>query len=156
MISSFEKKPAKGQAPEIARVAVHVVVRVVGGYFRGPRMLRLTARYADQWNTVWLGRAQELAERLPRIEQACAEVGRDPATLAVTVGVQIVFPILGETNTMARNPLSGSAEELAQAFHEYDQAGAAHLMVYPSPAGLPALERVAEAVQLYRSAGGSG
>ena len=30
----------------------------------GPRMLRLVARYADQWNTAWLGQAHELAERL--------------------------------------------------------------------------------------------
>ena len=91
------------------------------------------------------------AQRLARIRQACTEVGRDPATLAVTVGVQAVFPDLGETSSMAQEPLSGSVEALAQAFHGYDQAGAAHLIMYPSPVGLPALERVAEAVRLYRN-----
>ncbi len=29
----------------------------------GPRMLRLTAQYADAWNTCWLGRPTKLAER---------------------------------------------------------------------------------------------
>lgn len=116
-----------------------------------PRMLRLVARYADQWNTAWLGESQELAEPLERIRNACADVGRDPTTLDVTVGVQVAFPDLGTTNPMTEKPLSGSAEVLAQAFHSYDEAGAAHLIVALTPSGLPALERVAEAARLYRS-----
>ncbi len=115
-----------------------------------PRMLRLVARYADQWNTAWLGGPQELPERLTRIRAACTAVGRDPATLAVTVGVQVAFPDLGETQSMAREPLAGSAEELAEAFHAYEQAGAAHLILNPTPYGLPALERLAAASRLYR------
>jgi probable F420-dependent oxidoreductase len=119
-----------------------------------PRMLRLVARYADQWNTVWLGEAHELAERLERILKACAEVGRDPATLDVTAGVQVSFPDLGETNHITEKPLSGSTEELAHAFHAYAEAGTAHLIVHHTPAGLPALARVAEAARLYRSLAG--
>lgn len=115
-----------------------------------PRMLRLVARYADQWNTAWLGGPHELAARLTRIQTACMEVGRDPASLAVTVGVQVAFPDLGATQSMAREPLAGSPEELAQAFHGYAQAGAAHLILNPTPYGLPALERLAAAIQLYR------
>ncbi len=117
---------------------------------RQPRMLRLVARYADQWNTAWLGGPHELAERMTRIHAACMDVGRDPASLAVTVGVQVAFPDLGETQSMARTPLAGSTEELAQAFHGYAQAGAAHLILNPTPYGLPALERLAAAIQLYR------
>ena len=123
------------------------------GAFR-PRMLRLAARYADQWNTVWLGEAHELAERLERIHNACTEVGRDPATLDVTVGVQVSCPDLGQTNPMTEKPLTGSAQDLAHAFHAYDEAGVAHLIVHHTPAGLPALERVTEAVQLYHNEAG--
>ena len=43
----------------------------------GPRMLRLTARYADCWNTAWLGHASALAERRAALEAACAAEGRD-------------------------------------------------------------------------------
>jgi probable F420-dependent oxidoreductase len=116
------------------------------------RMLRLVARYADQWNTAWLGQPNELAERLALIERACVEVGRDRATLKVTVGVQAIFPEMGDTFNMTTNPLSGSAADLAAAFHGYEEAGAAHLILFPLPTGLPAVERLAEAVQLYRSA----
>ncbi len=115
-----------------------------------PRMLRLVARYADQWNTAWLGEARELEERLERIRKACAGTGRDPGTLGVTVGVQVSYPDLGETNHFTQKPLSGSAEALAQAFHAYAQAGVAHLIVHLTPAALPAMERVAEAARFYR------
>ncbi len=117
---------------------------------RGPRMLRLTGRYADQWNTCWLGQPQELAERLGWIQKACAEIGRDPGTLAVTAGVQAAYPDLGTTDSMTENPLGGSAADLADAFRGYAAAGAAHLIVYPTPAVLPAYERILEGVRLFR------
>ncbi len=118
---------------------------------RGPRMLRLVARYAEQWNTAWLGQPQELAERLEWIHAACAQEGRDTATLDVTVGAQAIFPDLGETSHWTEHPLSGSTEELAAAFLAYEQAGAAHLIILPSPTGVAAMERLAEAAQQYRT-----
>ena len=117
---------------------------------RGPRMLRLAAQYADQWNTAWLGQPGELAERLEWIRAANASTGRDPATLGVTVGVQVVYPDLGDTNSMAENPLTGEAAQLAQAFHGYARAGADHLLLFVSPATLPAVGRVTGAIRLYR------
>lgn len=115
-----------------------------------PRMLRLVARYADQWNTAWLGRAHELTERLERIHAACADVGRDPATLDITVGIQVAYPDLGEARQMTQEPLGGTAAELAGAFAEYEQAGADHLILFVSPTGMTGVERVAEAVEIYR------
>lgn len=46
----------------------------------GPKMLRLTARYADWWNVSNTGPEayRSLADEMGR---ACAEVGRDPATM---------------------------------------------------------------------------
>ena len=51
---------------------------MVGAY--RPKMLRLTARYADEWNvsSTGLSRHQRLASEF---EKACQEVGRDPATV---------------------------------------------------------------------------
>jgi alkanesulfonate monooxygenase SsuD/methylene tetrahydromethanopterin reductase-like flavin-dependent oxidoreductase (luciferase family) len=51
---------------------------MVGAF--GPRMLRLTATHADEWNVSSTGpaRYRRLAEEF---ERACAEVGRDPATV---------------------------------------------------------------------------
>ncbi|HMN28588.1 MAG TPA: LLM class flavin-dependent oxidoreductase [Caldilineaceae bacterium] len=51
---------------------------LVGAF--GPKMLRLTASYADGWNvsSTGIGRYQRLVEEF---ERACAEVGRHPATV---------------------------------------------------------------------------
>jgi alkanesulfonate monooxygenase SsuD/methylene tetrahydromethanopterin reductase-like flavin-dependent oxidoreductase (luciferase family) len=53
-----------------------------------PRMLRLAARYADQWDTFATlagtatdGLATPLAERIATLDAACAEIGRDPAEI---------------------------------------------------------------------------
>lgn len=115
-----------------------------------PRMLRLTAQYADQWNTAWLGDPEALGERIEMMHKTCAEVGRDPATLATTVGISVAFPDLGEGRSYAAEPLTGSADELAKAFAAYEKAGTDHLQVGLSPYGLPAVERLAEAVRVYR------
>ena len=117
---------------------------------KGPRMLRLVARHADQWNTAWLGQPEELAARLAPIDEACSAVGRDRSTLKVTVGVQAVFPQLGETFNMTENPLTGTAEELAEAFHRYEAAGADHLVIFALPTGVESLGRIAEGARLFR------
>jgi probable F420-dependent oxidoreductase len=116
-----------------------------------PRMLRLVARYADMWNTVWLGDPAMLDERLEDIHTACADVGRDPLTLAITAGIEVHFPDLGDSKPMIENPLTGTSEELAQAFQKYDQAGVSHLIVHHSPTTLRGLERLAEALDAYRT-----
>jgi probable F420-dependent oxidoreductase len=117
----------------------------------GPRMLRLTARYADQWNTAWLGDASDLPRRISRISDACAAEGRDPASIDITVGIDMAFPDLGPTGQFTKDPLSGTAEEIAQAFREYEKAGAAHLITHLTPQTATAVLRLAEAVAIYKS-----
>lgn len=53
-----------------------------------PRMLRIAARYADQWDTFAAipgtateGVAAELAERIAKLDDACRSYGRDPADI---------------------------------------------------------------------------
>ncbi|MCB0124047.1 MAG: LLM class flavin-dependent oxidoreductase [Caldilineaceae bacterium] len=50
-----------------------------------PKMLRLTARHADWWNVSSTGPAT-YARMVREFEQACADVGRDPATVRRTWG----------------------------------------------------------------------
>ena len=54
---------------------------MVGG--ARPRMLRVIARHADWWNVSWTGIA-DYREQVKECERACAEIGRDPATLRRT------------------------------------------------------------------------
>lgn len=53
-----------------------------------PRMLRIAARYADQWDTFAAipgastdGVEAQIAEQIARLDAACAEIGRDPAEI---------------------------------------------------------------------------
>ncbi|MEO5964675.1 MAG: LLM class flavin-dependent oxidoreductase [Candidatus Limnocylindrales bacterium] len=58
---------------------------LVGG--NGPnRTWRLAARYADELNLDWFAPAEVVAAR-PVIASRCAEIGRDPATLRLSVNI---------------------------------------------------------------------
>src|SRR5216683_4078697 len=54
-----------------------------------PRMLQLVARYADAWNTAWHTDPAKVKERYEPLAQACAAIGRDPATIEITVGTEV-------------------------------------------------------------------
>ena len=59
---------------------------MVGG--NGPNVTwRLAARYADELNLDGLS-PSDVSEALPVIRNRCQEIGRDPATLAVSVHIQ--------------------------------------------------------------------
>ena len=54
-------------------------------------MLRIIARHADAWNTVWHGSPDAIVAQMAAVDAACAEVGRDPATLVRTAGGNIAM-----------------------------------------------------------------
>jgi alkanesulfonate monooxygenase SsuD/methylene tetrahydromethanopterin reductase-like flavin-dependent oxidoreductase (luciferase family) len=115
----------------------------------GARMLRLTARHADAWNTAWFGAPDErLRERLGELDAALAAEGRDPATLERTVGIEVRDP---DTAPPAEQDgddraFDGSVHELAEAFGAYDELGIGHLMVVLQPMTEASLERLALAL----------
>lgn len=121
------------------------------GAFR-PRMLRLTAELADAWNTCWLARAGELAEKLAPLHAACAEAGRDPATLEMTVGQMVTFPGLTEGTEAAERMekyIFTGAEDLATEFRAFAEQGVGHLILWPIPYIPACLEKVTSALDLY-------
>ena len=59
----------------------------------GPRLLRLVAREADGWNTVWAWTPEDYADRARALDEACAEAGRDPATVRRSIGL---YTLVGE------------------------------------------------------------
>jgi F420-dependent oxidoreductase-like protein len=54
---------------------------LVGG-LAGPRSVALAARFADEYNTPF-PTVEQVRERKPRIDEACARAGRDPVPLSV-------------------------------------------------------------------------
>jgi alkanesulfonate monooxygenase SsuD/methylene tetrahydromethanopterin reductase-like flavin-dependent oxidoreductase (luciferase family) len=128
---------------------------------RRPRMLDLTARYADAWNNAWFGAPDERwASSCADVEAACAAVGRDPATLERTVGVDVRYPDLRVLLTGSEPPavpsggLSGSVEEIAAGLRAYAEEGTSHLIAALDPTTPATVERFAEAVR--RSRAGTG
>ena len=118
-----------------------------------PRMLKLTAEYADQWNTAWIGHVDALAARKAAMNAACAETGRDPSTLEITVGVNIAFSDLGDMPESASNRekfIAGSVEDVAAGLRAYADAGIGHVIAWLYPQSGEAIDRLAAAVKLAR------
>jgi probable F420-dependent oxidoreductase len=113
----------------------------------GPRMLRLTARYGDSWNTAWDTELEAVGRRVDSIRAACAAEGRDPATLDITALAAVHFPDLGPA---ARPSLTGSVQELADTMQRYADLGIAHMIVEVAPHSAAAVDRFAEAVDRFR------
>ncbi len=117
----------------------------------GPRMLKLTARYADLWNIGYMGKPETMAEPLAKIERACREVGRDPATLGVTALIGLWFPDLqAKQPRFFPTPLTGTAQEIAAAMRGYAKLGMQHIIFQCEPYTSEALRRLTEALRLYR------
>jgi probable F420-dependent oxidoreductase len=86
---------------------------------RSPRMLRITARHADEWNT-W-GTPDQAAEHRAALLRACDETGRDPATLWTSVNCLISLD--GSAPPPGRAGIFGSAGQLADQLGRYAELG---------------------------------
>jgi len=117
----------------------------------GPRMLKLTAQYADLWNTGYMGKPETMAPRLAKIAAACREVGRDPATIGITALIGLWFPDLqAKKPSFLDNPLTGTVQEVAEAMRGYSELGVQHIMFQCEPYTRQSLQRLTEALQLFR------
>jgi probable F420-dependent oxidoreductase len=121
---------------------------LIGG--QGSRMLRLTARYADQWNVGYFGTPETYVEWVDRINEACQEVGRDPGSLVKTVLLFLRYPDLGGPAEFNRHHLSGSSQDVAEALHGYEALGVEHVMFQLVPHREEAIEQAVEAVKVFR------
>jgi len=112
-------------------------------------MLRLTARYADAWNTAWFGLPDDLLQRrLAELNAALEAEGRDPATLRRTVGMEVRDP---QATAPARDPgegFCGAVDQLARVIDAYEQLGFDDLILQLEPKTTRSLDRLAEALEL--------
>ncbi len=107
----------------------------------GPRMLRLTMANADAWNS-WFadfGNRPQGVRRLREIvDEACRDVGRDPADIERTVAVMVRPPggagrVSGDYAKDSPPPLEGSPEEIAEALRSYAREGIGHVQLVLDP-----------------------
>ena len=122
---------------------------------RGPRMLDLVVRHADAWNTAWIGPASQLPPRLEGLKAALASAGRDPASLEITVGINVVLPEYADQEHPAleviEQSITGSPEDLAAELRAYAALGVGHVQVALEPTTPPAIHHLGEALALLRA-----
>jgi len=121
---------------------------LIGG--NGPKGRRHAALHADTWSCYIEERAHpdEVLPRLRSFAAICEEVGRDPATVGRSVGV-VVNP-LAPAGTRD-DALSGSAEEIADGFRGFREAGFTGLEIMLGPGTMEALEALAPVLELVRA-----
>jgi alkanesulfonate monooxygenase SsuD/methylene tetrahydromethanopterin reductase-like flavin-dependent oxidoreductase (luciferase family) len=110
-----------------------------------PRMMRLTALYADAWNADWQDNAEIVAERMKLLDEACLEVGREPSGLVRTGGSQ--FAMEGCQDRWY--PIRGSVDEMAAAMHSFRDVGLVHYLCAPDPCTLETLQDFAKVIEAY-------
>jgi alkanesulfonate monooxygenase SsuD/methylene tetrahydromethanopterin reductase-like flavin-dependent oxidoreductase (luciferase family) len=122
---------------------------------KGPRMMRLVARYADRWNAAWFGPpddAHELDARVARLREACDAEGRDMSTLTLTAGVFVAFPALARDGDEPppETAMSGTPEQIAPMLAGYANHGIDELIAHFWPNRPETVEALAKAAVLAR------
>ena len=117
----------------------------------GPRMLRLTAELAEQWNGGLPG-LDEVPGMLRDMDDACRAVGRDPATISRSAEVLVrTVPapagVPAEEHEMRGDPESIAAQLRALAGFGFD-----HLQVQLRPNSLEGVEAFAPVIERLRAA----
>ena len=113
---------------------------------RRPRMLQLIARDADAWNTAWHTDAAVVKERFDELAQVCATIGRDPASIEMTVGTEVRLQPRKEDGSTDR-AISGTPEEIASRLQAFADVGTSHLIVAldaVTPSSIEQLGHIAE------------
>jgi hypothetical protein len=118
---------------------------------KGPRMLDLVVRHADQWNSAWYGypaQADRLRGNIERLNAALEKAGRDPATLTLTAGVFVA--IQPAEDDRPEEAIGGTIDEIAEALAGYESIGIGHLIVHLWPRTVEAVHLLGEAAKLVR------
>lgn len=114
-----------------------------------PRMRRLTAHWADAWNTAWYGRPDEsVKDSLRTFDATLAAEGRAPESVSRTVGVTVVDPDQSPTARPRAGTFAGPVPELAAALAGYADLGVDHVIVGLDPLTSRSVDRLAQAVAL--------
>jgi probable F420-dependent oxidoreductase len=136
------------EAVLVPRPDRHIPILVAGN---GRRMLRLTARYAEAWNTAWFGGPDDrLRQQLDDLAAALDAEDRDPATLRRTVGITVEDPDATGSGELDERAFRGSVDELAQILESYEQLDIDDLIVGLAPMTTGSIDRLAEALELWK------
>jgi alkanesulfonate monooxygenase SsuD/methylene tetrahydromethanopterin reductase-like flavin-dependent oxidoreductase (luciferase family) len=112
---------------------------------KGERMLRLTARHADAWNTAWYGVPDErYTSRRADLQAALDAEGRDASTLTVTVGITVDREAAAGGRPGAAGAIASDPDEIARALDAWRELGVGHVQVDLRPADERTIEALLE------------
>ena len=114
---------------------------------KGPRMLDLTAEFADQWNAAWFGKVDAFIERRDELHAAIKASGKPVDSVETTAGIIVNFPDLTDAGP-SLDPdrvFSGTVDELVTLLNEFKAAGCGHAIIQLNTCSDEGIRRVAEA-----------
>ena len=114
--ATFALPPYRGKWPEIW-VAAH-----------GPRMLRITGRYADAWVPFVISRPADYAGALEAVRAAASDAGRDPMTIVPALNRAVVTGRSRDDVDEALNSVVIKASALAAPADAWARHGVQHPM----------------------------
>ncbi len=114
----------------------------------GPRMLRIALPHVDAWNTWYKeagNRPAGLEPLLRVVDEACREVGRDPAAIERTAAVQVRLPggqgrTAGDPASAAIAPVEGPPAAIARELRAYAALGVAEVQLVVDPITVASIE----------------
>ncbi len=119
---------------------------------RKPRMLGLTARWADAWNTAWYGLPDDRARaQFAALDEALDAAGRRRDALERTVGIELRDPDQPAVPEPSKLAFAGDADGIVGLLEAWRDLGADHLVVGLEPISVRSVERLAEAVRRFRT-----
>jgi len=125
---------------------------LIGG--SGDLMLRLAARYGDAWNADRQNDVAVVQSLNARVDAACHDEGRDPASLSRIIGIQVDLVNVSRQAMQPRQwvmapwPLTGTPEELAAQIRRYAEARVEHMMIWIDPVSVAGIEAFAPVLEL--------
>ena len=124
----------------------------------GARMLDITLPHVDAWNMWWSQYGNSVdgfraeKQRVDELVAAAGRAGEVAATAAVLVqldgGLGRQMGDYDDFNTV--QPLTGTAEELADQLREFEAAGAAHVQLVVDPITRDSIEWLADVLTAFR------
>ncbi len=129
---------------------------------RGPRMLRISAPFMDQWNAwyAWFGndvaRLQPIVEKL---DNALLAAGRDPAEVERSAAMLIqlggeegsfeeILRLTGDPDRGVSMPFQGTPDQIVAEIAVYGELGISHMQLVLEPIIARSIEAVAEVLPL--------
>ena len=120
-----------------------------------PRMLEITAPFVQSWNAwyAWFdNKPENLTPWLQKVDDACARVGRDPATLERTCAVYVQVSggagrRPGDRFDADIQPLTGSPAAIAAELRTYADMGISHVQLVMDPITVEAITEFAPVLE---------